>query len=271
MPFMECREMTEKKPTPRYNIWLHTRQDDADEHKAHGFIENKTQSISGSTSHITKLDDLQTSMLLYGYGLPIETAIDGVCKIGNGQSAQCTTKSISSESVDLIYKKSSLGTSKPIYNKSHVGSTIALDLEEIGTFEGVITSQNKDGFQVAVDSSCQSQLGTRLADMADRRGIKHNVSIAAGPGVTRVEPTNKNCSFKDPAGILRKGIMVNLSQTDVLIRTTNIPSTPSIISFKGPRTYAAEVTSTFAIGFVAKFCNPIPASEFSKDIQFVDF
>jgi hypothetical protein len=195
----------------------------------------------------------------------------GISKLSNGQSLPCATKSISSESVDLIYKKPALGTLKPTYNKSHLGSAVALDLEEIGAFKGVITSQSKSGFQVAVDDGYRNSLSSKLAHLADKRGIKHDVSIASGPGITRIEPAQKECSFKDPEGILRSGIIVNLSQADVLVRAAHIPSVPSIISFKGPRLYAAEVTNVFAIGFLAKFCIPIPAPEFSKDIQFVDF
>jgi len=256
-----------KKLPQRYDIWSVAQQDQAGQ-KAPVSPENKPQNTSTASSHISKLDDLQTSMLLYGYGLPMKAAVSGISKLANGQTAHCTTKKISSESVDLIFKSPTPEASKLASDKSQVGSAISLDLEEIGAFNGIISSQSKDGFQVAVDSIYKAKLSSKLTDMASKRGIKHDVSIATGPGITRIELKDKKCSYKDGAGVLRKGRIVNLSQVDALIGAQVIPTIPAIIIFEGARRYAAEVTSTVAIGFMVKFSIPIPATEFSEDLKF---
>jgi hypothetical protein len=62
-------------------MWSLAQQDKATGRKARIPNENQTQSVSGDTLHITKLDDLQTSMLLYSYGLPIAAALEGVIPI----------------------------------------------------------------------------------------------------------------------------------------------------------------------------------------------
>ena len=89
-------------------------------------------------------------------------------------------------------------------------------------------------------------------------------------GISRIEPSMKSCSFADETGTLRKGVVVNLSQIDVLIKTSHVPCLTSRIIFSGSPRRVAEVTRTFEIGFVAKFCIPIPHGEFSAGIQFVN-
>jgi hypothetical protein len=213
-----------------------------------------------------ELDDLQASIMLYSYGLPIDAAVRSVCTQPNGTSFNCETKRISSETVDFAYR-SSIDAQ---YAKTDVGSSVQCDLDKVGAFKGVIASQNRDGFQVAVDPSSKSLLSAKLAEFAIDRGIKHDVSIAAGPQVTRVEPKNSACCFTDHQGVLRNGQIVNLSQVDLLVRTRFIPPIPALIVFQGPRRYSAEVTSVFVIGFMARFCNPIAEKDFTSNIRFTD-
>ncbi|WP_020175048.1 hypothetical protein [Methyloferula stellata] len=254
----------DKQPSRRYNIWSLAQPVQALP------VSGQKEREKDPAPQITKLDDLQTSLLLYGYGLPIDVALGGVCRLPDGQSTKCKTKRISSESVDLVYDAAPFGSPNNPNDKTHMGSAVQLSLAGVGVVGGIITSQDLDGFRVAVDGNCQSALSAKLADIAAARGIRHEVKIAAGPSVIRVEPKHKNCAFDDQRGILRKGTIVNVSQIDALIKTSIIPPKPTVIIFRGTRRYAAEVTSTFAIGFMAEFCSPIPTCEFSDDIKFSD-
>jgi hypothetical protein len=220
----------------------------------------------GLSIRTNKLDDFQTSLLLYNYGLPIDAVLAAACTLPNGLAVNCKTKSITSESVDFAYD----GTSGPRYDKSHIGSAVQFNLDEVGTFKGVIASQDNDGFQVKVDEGAKGALTSKLADLATSRGIKHDVALAGGPQITRLELKNKSCAYDDPIGVLRSGTIVNISPVDALIRARYVPPKPGIIAFRGPKRYGAEVADAFAIGFLVKFCTPIPARDFSEQMKFYD-
>jgi hypothetical protein len=214
----------------------------------------------------SKLDDLQTSLLLYHYGLPIEIVLETGCKLPNGLAVKCKTKSISSEIVDLLYTDPKSGN----LDKNDVGLTLHVDVREVGPVKGVVAAQNMDGFQINVDEESRTSLGDRLANLTSSLGVRHDVTIAAGPEIQRLEPENSNCCFEDDKGRMRNGRIVNLSQIDALIRAKFIPRKSSIIFFKGPCRYLAEVTSVFAIGFMAQFATPIRNKDFSTQIKFTD-
>jgi hypothetical protein len=258
------RQQMEKRPVFRYDIWSAAQQDaiKADKPDSRRFALAPIQ--------LAKLNDRETSQLLYSYGLPVETALNGICGFHNGQSAKCTTRKISTESVDLVYETSPFHVSGKPQSKIKAGSPVQLNIDKIGAFGGVVASQKSDGVQITVDSSHRSMLSSRLADIAVERGINPRASLAGGPGITRIEPINKKCKFEDHRGVLRDGTIVNLSQVDAIVRSSTVPPTPAIIVFRGPRRYAAEVTSAFQIGFVVSFCNPIPAAEFSVNMTFSD-
>lgn len=219
--------------------------------------------------NIGKLSELDTSLLLYGAGAPVHTALKGIFTSESGHQVSCKTKKISSESIDLLFENPQDGTNRPL-QKIPLGSSIQLNLEEVGSFGGVISSERNGSFQISVESKSRSMLSTKLAHMAVKRGISPKDSIATGPDVLRIEPKNKECRYDDHMGVLRSGKIVNLSRIDALVRASALPPAPSIILFRGPRQYAAEITSTFEIGFMAKFCTPILPEEFSADMKFMD-
>jgi hypothetical protein len=191
-------------------------------------------------------------MLIYGYGLPIALALDGVCTLPGGTSAQCQTTKISSDSVNVVYAPSPPGAPKPVREAMPKGAAVNLKLDEVGAFRGTLTSQHNDGFEVAVDSAYQTVLGAKLSHIAAKRGI--------APSPLHLDQT----------GTLRKGLIVNLSQVDMLLRASIIPPMGAQIVFRGARRYAAEVTSIFKIGFMVKFCNQLPVQEFTTAIKFSD-
>jgi hypothetical protein len=208
-------------------------------------------------------------MLIYGYGLPIALALDGVCTLPGGTSAQCQTTKISSDSVNVVYAPSPPGAPKPVREAMPKGAAVNLKLDEVGAFRGTLTSQHNDGFEVAVDSAYQTVLGAKLSHIAAKRGIAPS-PLPSIPIETRIEPSSKDCWFLDQTGTLRKGLIVNLSQVDMLLRASIIPPMGAQIVFRGARRYAAEVTSIFKIGFMVKFCNQLPVQEFTTAIKFSD-
>jgi hypothetical protein len=212
-------------------------------------------------------DDLNTSIMLYGYGLPIELALEGICTLPNGQSAKCKTTKISSDSVDVVYVDDVIG--RPRENMP-TGTTVDLTLDEVGAFRGVLTAQNSEGFQVAVDSAYKNVLGAKLSHIAAQRGIAPPEPVEEIPSNTRIELTYKDCWFLDHTATLRRGTIVNLSQIDVLLRAPIIPPMGAQIVFRGQRRFSGEVTSIFKIGFVVKFTVPIPGREFSAALKFSD-
>ncbi|MHB8886756.1 MAG: hypothetical protein ACYC5H_17065 [Methylovirgula sp.] len=228
--------------------------------------------LSSPSRARTGLDDSAMLNTLYDHRLPIDIELPGRCLMPNGRSTTCKTRKISSESVELIYDVQTAGYPIRPPEEIPAGSTIHLDLDQIGNVHGVLTAQNSEGFRLAVDVNCKGMLITKLAQMAAaRRGGNYDMPGPAVPAsVTRIEPNLKACSFTDNTGTLRKGKIINISQIDALIKAPIIPAVGTQIVFGGPQHYEAEVTRSFEIGFAVKFCAPIPAEEFSSAIKFLD-
>jgi hypothetical protein len=218
----------------------------------------------------TNIDDAAPS--LYHYGLPIEIELSGLCTMSNGRSTACKTTKISSESVDFIYDVGIGGYRFKLPGEMPAGSPMHLDLDRLGEFHGALTSQNSEGFKIAVDGECKDMLSNRLALLAAavRATSLEDDTVAAKPSVTRLEPDTKNCRFTDHTGTLRKGAVINVSQIDALIKTPVVPPVGAHIVFSGPHRYEAEVTRAFEIGFAVKFSEPIPDEEFSAAIKLLD-
>jgi hypothetical protein len=209
-------------------------------------------------------------MLLYNYGRPLETAVEGIFTLPNGQSGLCTTKKVSSESVEFAYKTPTSDSPATPNLTPAIGSPVSLDLEELGAFGGVLTSQSNDGFEVEVNHENRSSVSNKLAYMAVKRGVAVESTYKVNFDTDRIEPIHKDCSFTDHTGTLRKGFVVNLSKFDALIRTApaNIPPLGARIVMRGPEWHGAEIAIAFEIGFIAKFCVPIPADRFSTELRF---
>ncbi len=246
----------------RYKVWLL-----AKDQAASGA--SKSGSAAGPAStQVSKLTDLETLLLLYNYGRPMAMTSASTCRLPDGQTAACETRTVSSDSVDFVFTESDGASgANP---KLPLGSPVELDVKEVGAFGGVLTSQNEDGFQVAIDKKSHGLVGTRLAHIAVERGIGINSTDTIKSGVQRLEPTNKDCSFTDHKGTLRKGTIVNLSQFDALIRAPAaiIPPLGSRIVLRGPEWQGAYVINSFEIGFMVKFCVQIPDERFSPEITF---
>lgn len=219
---------------------------------------------------IAGLDEAGRVTPLYDHRLPIDIELPGRCLMPNGRSTTCKTRKISSESVELVYDLQAAGYPIKPPEEIPAGSTIHLDLDQIGNFHGLLTAQNSDGFQLAVDVNCKGMLISKLTHMAAaiRASSPDTPVLVARPSVTRIEPNVKDCSFTDSTGTLRKGKIINISQVDALIKAPIIPAVGTHIVFCGPHAYVAEVTRGFEIGFAVKFCAEIPAQEFSPAIKF---
>jgi len=226
----------------------------------------------GSPAPFTRLDEPTMLTSLYDHRLPIDVELPGRCTMPNGRSTTCKTKTISSESVELVYDLQTAGY--PIKPPEEIppGSTIHLDVDQIGNFHGTVTSQNSEGFQLAVDVNCKGMLISKLSRIAaSMRGSRFVTPAAtAHTNITRIEPTIKTCSFTDNTGTVRRGKIINISQIDALIKAPVIPPVGSQIVFSGRPTHAAEVTRSFEIGFAVKFCPPIPVEQFSAAIRLLD-
>lgn len=218
------------------------------------------------------LDNTAILTGLYDHRLPIDIELPGRCTMPNGRSRTCKTKTISSEAVELIYDLQTAGYPFKAPEEIPAGSTVHLDLEQIGNFHGMLTSQNSEGFKLAVDVNCKGMLITKLTKMAAaiRSSGQNHESLVTKTSIMRIEPSTKNCSFTDDKGTLHKGKIINVSQVDALIKAPVIPPIATHIVFGGPRAHVAEVTRTFEIGFAVKFCTPIPPDEFSDAIKFID-
>lgn len=259
----------DKRPIHRFKIWdlAKNRQAEAEKPKP-------VPARGGPAQPVTRVDDLAAMIALYHHGPLIEVELRGTCTMPDGGSTKCKTKTISPEAVNLGYD---VETADPPTKRSDeilvilVGSAAHLDLDRIGAFRGVVTSQNSEGFRVAVNEDCKPMLRNKLIHMAADGGISlDDASVVAKSSITRIEPNIKSCSFTDHTGTLRKGKIVNVSQIDALIKTRFIPPLTSRIVFRGSRRDVAEVTHTFEIGFAVRFCTPIPAEEFSATIKFSD-
>jgi len=214
-------------------------------------------------------DDFDMSSLIYGYGLPI--ALDAVCTLPDGFSTKCQTTKISSDSVNVVYAPTPPGMPAQRREAMPQGAAINLKLEELGALRGVLKTQDQEGFEVAVDGAYQTVLGAKLSHLAAKRGIRPSAApVPSIPIETRIEPASKDCWFLDHTGTLRKGLIVNLSQIDMLLRASIIPPAGARITFRGPQRHTADVTSIFKIGFMVKFCDQLPVQEFTTAIKFSD-
>lgn len=248
----------------RYKVWL-LAKDQAGVEKP-----EQVKPIPPASKQLSKLTDMETLLLLYQYGRPMDIAVDSRFTLPDGQAATCKTKKISSESVDFVYNEAGDNKQNMPPRSMSVGSPLSLEIDEVGSVGGVLTAQSEDGFKVTVDSNSRNMLSNRLAHIAVKRGLGVDASTTVKTGVPRIEPVNKNCNFTDHTGTVRKGMIVNLSQYDALIRAAAsfIPPIGTRIVLRGPEWHGAYVISTFEIGFVVKFCIPIPPEQFSPAIRF---
>ncbi len=257
----------DKQSMHRYKVWLL-----AKDGAGPAGPEPSGQNLARPSRPVNKLTDLETLLLLYNYGLPMAMTAESKCTLPGGESATCKTTKVSSESIDFVYNAPSSGEPATPRQLMPVGSPVSLDVDEVGALKGVLTSQNEEGFQVAVNKDSRTMVSERLAHIAVKRGIGVDATSAVKAGATRIEPINKNCSFTDHMGALRKGMIVNLSQHDALIRAAAaiIPPLDSRIVLRGPEWHGAYVTGAFEIGFMVKFCLPIPEAQFTTAIRFCD-
>jgi len=256
--------LDEKERPHRYKVWLLEKSENG------GLPGSPESKPARQSKPISKLTDLETLMLLYSYGRPMELAVEGTFMTPNGQSGPCKTKKVSSERVEFAYPERASYSPATLQAKPAIGSRVSLDVEGLGTFGGVLTSENEDGFEVAVNKENRSSVSTKLAHIAAKRGSGVETAYVVKPNAVRIEPVHKDCSFTDHTGTLKKGFVVNLSQFDALIRTSpaNIPPLGTRIVIRGPEWHGAEVAIVFEIGFIAKFCLPIPADRFSTELRF---
>ena len=260
----------DKHEAHRYKVWLLAKDKAMQGREQPAPNANVPRS---SKPAVNKLSDLETLLLIYNYGRPMDLAVGSKLTLPDGQSATCETRKVSSDSIDFVYNASA---SKDLPDAPRpamsVGSSVSLDVDEVGALKGVLTSQTENGFQVAVNKDNRAMVGTRLAHIAVNRGIGIDSTSAVRTNVQQIEPTDKNCSFTDHTGSLRSGMIVNLSQFDALIRvsSTIIPPMGSRIVLRGPVWHGADVINAFEIGFMVKFCLPIPTDQFSRAIRFTD-
>ncbi len=278
-----------KQPSHRFNIWTladngsvvrdepnsRQRSDNRPaDHDTSKHVRNSDAAYDDRgkpTSVRSKPSDLDILELLYDYGPSIAVELRAKCATSNGRSIACKTKRLSKDAVHFAYDAEFVGNPAKRCDDLHLGTPMHLDLDQIGAFEGVLATQNLEGFEVAVDHDCKSMLSTKLAALAGARGISFDeTTLPVKERITRIEPDNKSCSFTDQTGTLRKGRLVNVSQVDALITTSALLPVATYIVFNGPRRYLAEVTRTFEIGFAVRFCPPIPREEFSPAIKLSD-
>lgn len=212
------------------------------------------------------------SSSLYHFGLPVEIGLPGVCTLPNGRSSAFLTEKISSDFISFIYNEAVRGYRFKLPDDMPLGTRMHLDLERIGEFHGALASQNLRGFKIAVAGECKTMLGSRLAILAAamRTADLEEPSAANKKTITRLEPQTKNCRFIDHAGVLQKGWIINVSRVDALIKSAVVPPVASPIIFAGQGRREAHVTRAFEIGFAVDFREPIPDSEFSAAIKFLD-
>ncbi len=242
-----------ERPTHRYKIWELAKNGRAGREKS-------------QPTRARQVNDLVALMALYDYRPLIETELQGTCVTSQGSPANCKTTMISSEAVDLVYDVRPGDPSTKRSDELRMGSAVNLDLDQIGVFRGVVASKKPEGFRVAVDDKCQSMVRDKLTHMA----AEHAVSLddPAAQSGARIEPKIRKCSFLDHTGTLRQGTIVNFSQVDALIRSRIIPPLKSRIVLRGARRHLAEVTQTFEMGFVVRFCAVIRPEEFSVALKF---
>jgi hypothetical protein len=259
------KALAHKEKLHRYKVWLLAEGQTAD-------VPRALPKLCYPSKPISKLSDLETLLLVYNYGRPIEMAVEATCTLPNGESASYTTRKISSEAVDFVYNEPGLYTPGTPRQRMAVGTAMSLHLDGLGLgdLEGLLTSQTEDGFQVAIRKDCRSILAGKLAQIAAENGIGVEATDTVRTNAPRLEPEHTACWFTDYRGKLKKGKIVSLSQFDALIRIapTMIPPNGTRIVFRGPEWHGAEVAIAFEIGFIAKFCVPIPAEKFSPALRF---
>lgn len=219
--------------------------------------------------------DLATSDLvllesLYDYGPSITVELSAKCTVPNGRSIAAKTRRIGTHAVQFAYDGESIGNSAKRCDDLALTTPLQFDLDQFGSFDGSLSAKNPEGFEIAVDDRCKIMLSPKILAFARRYGINFDEIIgAAGKRITRIEPSNKKCSFTDEVGTVRRGRIINLSRVDALISAVMLPLVSSRIVFDGPNRYPAEVLRTFDTGFAATFCPPIPPEEFSPGIRLI--
>lgn len=207
-------------------------------------------------------DDLRALMAVYSPGLAIELELEAVLATPDGEATKCGAKSINPEGVDgaCDAKKDREGSGR--VGNAVTGPPAQMEMNEFGSTEAHSAKVESDGQPVSEKKL--DRLLSECGTAADKeRGVRNSAA-------TRIEPIVKSCSFVDETGILRTGIVVNVSQFDALIKTTHVPRLASQIVFSGSPKRTAEITRNFEIGFVAKFSIPLADEEFSDAIQFTN-
>jgi hypothetical protein len=221
--------------------------------------------FAGRSTPNAKTDDLR-ALVAHDPGLAIELELEAIFASPGGQSVKCKTKSISPEVVDVVYD----ANDKVRSDETLAGASIQMDINALGSIRGLITSETREGFSTRVDDDFKPMLKRKLHHFLKDTGLPADEDRILGTSrIARIEPNVKSCTFADEQGILRKGMVVNVSRVDALIRATHVPRLASKVIFSGSPKRAAEIARTFEIGFVAKFCVPIPDGEFSEAIQFL--
>ncbi len=215
-----------------------------------------------------QVEELVALMALYDYRPWLDVELRGTCSV-NGNAAKCKTTSISPEAVNLVYEAPPGAASGK--GEMKTGSSVQLDLEQIGNFRGVVASKKAEAVQVAVADSDKPMLRSKLSRMAAEHAVNlHEGKRPASPKLTKIEPAIKACSFIDHTGTMRRGVIVNMSPVDALIKARIVPPVRSRIMFSGARKQPADVLKSFEMGFAARFCTVIPAEEFSADMKLTD-
>lgn len=203
---------------------------------------------------------------------PQAVELDGLCELPNGLNRSCRTKSIGPQSIDVVYRDAmDAGDKRHSPKGGLISGTVQLDLDQVGKFQGVLTTQTAEGFQVAVDPKFSGLLLAKLARYMARGITGHhdqrNGSRAAGE---RIVPANSFCTYRDRNGILNKGTLVNISRLDALVKTRSLPELNSLITFSGRRQRRAHVIRCLESGFAALFVDPLVEQEFTADIVLAD-
>jgi len=253
------------KTPHKYQVWKLAPEDEPRRLEA-------TAPSSRAAVKTSTLADLDTMLLLYRAGRSMDLSAASKCTLPGGQSADCTTQKVSSESIQLVYNPPSPDAPEAPRPSLRVGAPVSLNVEDVGSLRGVLTSQNEQGFQISVNQESRNLVGTRLAHIAVKRGIGIEATGAIKTGAPRIQLVRSACEFTDYSATLRKGVIVNLSRYDALIRASAaiIPPLGSRIVLRGREWHGADVISAFEIGFVVQFCIPFPEDKFSKDLLFLD-
>lgn len=221
-----------------------------------------TEAEKSQTGTARQVEDLVALMALYDYRPFIDVELRGTAAI-NGNAANVKATSISPDVVNLVFDPSD----NPAPAKK--GGKVQLNLDKIGPFRGTIASQKAEAVRVDVDRDCKPMLKNKLSRMVAELAVDVHDGRQSVNAI-KIEPAIKACSFFDHTGTMRRGVVVNISQTDALIKARIIPPLASRITFRGSIKRFADVTRTFEMGFAARFCNLIPAEEMTPDLKLTD-